>query len=153
MIFLSKGCRYATQKEDFVTQNAKDLPDGRSVVDGKLIYRYFIYKLVNLDNGKIYIGATFNPQKRATQHFYGIKYHRHSNLLVNADSHCDFGFEIVYEAKDYWDAREMEAYYMKQFHSYDERFGYNALDHKAQRFRKEDGLPYRKYGSHKRKEH
>ena len=128
-----------------MTRNPKELPIGYQVIGRKMFCHYYIYKLVNLDNGKVYIGSTSRPQRRAVSHFYGIKYHRHPNRLVNADSYCEFAIEIVDEAPSPRKMAKMEAEYIKLYRSYDERYGYNALDHKAQNFRKEAGLPYRKY--------
>lgn len=102
----------------------------------------FIYKLVNLDNQKVYIGRTTRPKSRAKEHLYSIRRHKHINRLVNNDSECKFEFEIIERVPKYSDAVRKEREYMQLYRSYDEQFGYNALDSKVQTLRRDAGLPY-----------
>lgn len=87
-----------------------------------------IYSLVNLDNGKRYIGRTRNPKHRIYQHLCELRGHRHKNKVLNKDSNCRFGFEILEEDVLYINETERELHYMIVFKTYDERYGYNGND-------------------------
>ena len=90
---------------------------------------YSIYSLINLSNGKRYIGRTINPRGRIRTHMCCIKSRKHMNHLINADSDCQFDFEILADhILDIQEAKRMERYYMIHFRTYDERFGYNCND-------------------------
>lgn len=101
----------------------------------------YIYKLENLNNGKLYIGMTCNPRQRANSHFYSLRVHKHRNRLLNEDSSCDFCYEILEKIDSRLEAKEKEKLYMEKYKTYDERFGYNAIDPKAQDLRIGVGLP------------
>ena len=90
--------------------------------------RAVIYSLVNLDNGKRYIGRTKNPKSRITLHLTTLKAHCHQNPLINKDSDCRFGFEILEENILYSDETKSEKHYILAYKTYDERFGYNGND-------------------------
>lgn len=88
---------------------------------------FFIYSLVNLENGKRYIGRSKNPRKRIVEHLNAIKNRRHSNKLLNKDWNCCFGFEILEKGVSY-DDRSKEKEYMMLYKTYDENYGYNKVD-------------------------
>ena len=88
---------------------------------------YTIYALVNLDNGKRYIGRTEDPRSRIKAHFYGIKTHKHPNKLINKDSDCEFGYEILETGLSVTDG-DKEKTYMMFYQTYDDDFGYNGND-------------------------
>jgi hypothetical protein len=97
----------------------------------ELYYRretYFIYSIVNLDNGKRYIGRTKNPRQRIYQHFADLKRHKHSNSLLNKDSDCRFGYEILEENVPFSQRTNKEREYMLRYQTYKEEYGYNAKD-------------------------
>lgn len=85
---------------------------------------YTIYSLVNLENGKRYIGRTNHPQKRLKSHFSLLKHHRHPNPLLNKDSVCPFGFEILEDGATF----DREKAFILKFKTYDTDYGYNAND-------------------------
>ena len=85
---------------------------------------YTIYALINLENGKRYIGRTNHPRKRLKAHFSMLKHHRHPNPFLNKDSICPFGFEILEDGVPY--DREKELIY--KFKTYDADYGYNVSD-------------------------
>ena len=87
-----------------------------------------IYSLVNLDNGKRYIGRTNNPKQRIRNHLVSLKGHYHQNAYLNKESNCRFGFEILEENVLVVDETAKEVYYIMQFKTYDERYGYNCND-------------------------
>lgn len=85
---------------------------------------YTIYSLVNLENGKRYIGRTNHPRSRLKLHLYQLKNHRHPNPLLNKDSIYPFGFEILEDGVSY--TREKELIF--QYQTYEEDKGYNGND-------------------------
>ena len=87
-----------------------------------------IYSLINLDNGKRYIGRTRNPKQRINNHLISLKGHYHKNTLMNKDSDCRFGFEILEENVPFIDESNREVHYIMQYKTFDERFGYNGND-------------------------
>lgn len=91
--------------------------------------RFFVYSIVNLDNGKRYIGRTKNPRQRIMSHFAALKSHRHPNKQMNEDSKkgCRFGYEILESGISY-EERSKECEIMLRFKTNDERYGYNFKD-------------------------
>ena len=89
---------------------------------------YTIYSLVNLDNGKRYIGRTQNPKERLKQHFRDIKSHKHPNKLLNKDSDCQFAFEILEEGITFAYRTKKERKYILLHRTYDKNLGYNTVD-------------------------
>ena len=84
------------------------------------------YAIVNLDNGKRYIGMTRNPKMRIKAHFSGLKNHHHPNKRLRKESNCRFGYEILEEEIAFRDRAKKEREYMLKFKTYDERYGYNS---------------------------
>lgn len=97
---------------------------------------YTIYSLVNLDNGKRYIGRSKNLAWRLKQHFKAIEKHNHYNELINADSNCRFGFEVLEEYVTFEDRTQKERDYIAKYESYIESKGYNVKDHYVKTIRK-----------------
>jgi group I intron endonuclease len=89
---------------------------------------YTIYSLVNLDNNKRYIGRSKNPKQRITQHFVGIKGRSHPNPLIQKESDCRFGFEILEKEIPFEKRTEREKHFIRLFKTYNPEFGYNAND-------------------------
>lgn len=87
-----------------------------------------IYSLINLANGKRYIGRTRNPMMRIFSHLTALKGRYHKNPLINKDSDCMFGFEILEEDVRFIDETEREFHYIVEYKTYDERYGYNCND-------------------------
>jgi len=85
---------------------------------------YSIYKITNLVNNKIYIGWTYRkPAKR---------FHEHSTRnncpiawSINKYGSDNFCFDIIYQTKDLVHSREMETYFIKEYNSLVEQYGYN----------------------------
>ena len=89
---------------------------------------YTIYSLVNIDNGKRYIGRTRSIRKRLQNHCYGIKSHSHKNKAILKDCGCRFEFEILEENVPYRQRTERERFWILHFKSNDSRYGYNTKD-------------------------
>ena len=90
---------------------------------------YVIYSIINLTNQKRYIGRTRNPKRRIAQHFIGIKKHKHPNPLVNNESNSDFGYEILETGIPKEQGKEKERFYIQEFKTYEDDYGYNGKDH------------------------
>lgn len=89
---------------------------------------YTIYSLVNLDNGKRYIGRTKNLRERLHQHFLDLNIGKHKNKALNKDCKCRFGFEILERKVSFVQRTDKERQYMIWYRTYDERYGYNLND-------------------------
>lgn len=92
-------------------------------------FYYSIYSLVNVENGKRYIGRTQNPKSRISTHMGLLKTGKHPNPLLNQDSGQRFEFEILKDGiVDRNEAKRMERFYMLKYKTYDSDFGYNGND-------------------------
>ena len=59
---------------------------------------YYLYKITNTLNSKVYVGITKNPVKRKAQHFKNRKSHKTISLIKQAiDKYGEdnFSFEIL----------------------------------------------------------
>lgn len=90
--------------------------------------KMYIYKVTNLVNGKVYIGKTYNFEKRKREHFYdidnGLPLHK-ALKKYGADS---FEWEVIDEADSEKDIRALEAMYIEMYNSWvkaDNSNGYN----------------------------
>ena len=95
---------------------------------GDILSYTVIYSLVNLYNGKRYIGRTRNPKQRLNSHLSALKGRFHANHLINKDSDCLFGFEILEENVPFVDETDRELFYIAEYKTFDERYGYNCND-------------------------
>lgn len=85
--------------------------------------KYYIYKIENLANHKIYIGLTNNIQRRRNRHFTDLNCQRHPNSFLQKEFNIfgreNFSFEKVFEGDcSYEEISEKERYYIKQYDSY-----------------------------------
>jgi group I intron endonuclease len=92
------------------------------------VYGWDIYSLVNLDNGKRYVGRSQSVRERIKNHLYEINRHKHPNKEINADSNCKFAFELLEENVPREKRTERELYWILYYKSNDSRYGYNAKD-------------------------
>lgn len=91
---------------------------------------YYIYKITNTRNKKIYIGRTKNPSYRRNQH---ISKALNQNNVPTQKIHLaikemgveNFCFEVFEKYNDYSIACEQENYWIKHFKSDEDEFGYN----------------------------
>lgn len=92
-------------------------------------FSFFIYKITNLVNNKVYIGLSNNIKKRYSRHKNDLKNNKHSNShLQNAYNKYgkeNFIFEILDCFDSVHDVNEAEIEYIRIYNSNDRSFGYN----------------------------
>jgi group I intron endonuclease len=88
-----------------------------------------IYKIINIINGKFYIGSSEHLERRKKEHFRELKSNRHSNKKLQhaynkygADS---FNFEIIEYVKDIDSLFNIEQKWLDELRPYDRGVGYN----------------------------
>ena len=89
---------------------------------------YYIYKIENIVNHKVYIGLTNNIVRRRSRHFTDLKYNHHDNSFLQKEYNIygkeNFIFNIEYEGDiTYEEISKKEQEYIKLYDSY--RNGYN----------------------------
>lgn len=89
---------------------------------------YYIYKIENLQNHKIYIGLTNNIARRRARHFTDLRCNRHDNGFLQKEFNIygekNFSFSIEFEGDvTYEEIGEKEKEYIKKYDSY--KNGYN----------------------------
>ncbi|MFW5872282.1 MAG: GIY-YIG nuclease family protein [bacterium] len=88
-----------------------------------------IYKIINLENGKFYLGSTKNLKKRKREHFWALRKNRHNNPYLqnsfNKHGKEKFKFKIVKIVKNESDLLDVEQKYLDKTKSYDRKIGYN----------------------------
>ncbi len=87
-----------------------------------------VYKIVNLVNGKIYIGKSLRLKYRWKQHLWKLKNKTHANKHLqsafNKYTNVNFWFEILeYCSEENLCEREM--FYISKYQSDNPQFGYN----------------------------
>lgn len=91
--------------------------------------RYFyLYKVTNTVNGKVYIGQSANPQARWRRHKSDAKLGKDKKHFANAIRKYGaqkFFFDIIVQAKTLEDIDQVEIDCIKQYRSSDKRYGYN----------------------------
>ena len=90
-----------------------------------------IYKITNLDNGKMYVGQSTNIEKRWDDHKLLLNKNQHSNLRLqyswNAHGEDRFDFSILEEC-DIDELNDLEIYWVDKLRTYvgfDDCNGYN----------------------------
>lgn len=88
-----------------------------------------IYAIINLKNGKKYIGSTSNFARRKCKHLYALKRNiHHSGRLQNSwNKHGEenFAFIILKHLEKEDDMYEIEQIYLNKYKSFDKNIGYN----------------------------
>jgi group I intron endonuclease len=89
---------------------------------------FYIYKIVNTRNGKMYIGQTNNPNLRWSQHKSNAKYNKTEQVVTRAmikygiDS---FKFDVIVTCKSQEDVNITEAQLIEQYDARNPLKGYN----------------------------
>lgn len=88
-----------------------------------------IYKLTNLEDGKVYVGQTNNLDIRKNRHFYDLKKNKHYNKFLqnsyNKYGKENFIFECI-EITDNLDEREL--YWINKYGGINSELNYNLKD-------------------------
>lgn len=89
-----------------------------------------IYALVNLENGKCYIGKTMNLNQRIKQHLNKLEKGKHDNKEMQEDYNKNSIFKLVILEKfsSNVDSKELarsEILYIGLYQSYEKEHGYN----------------------------
>lgn len=87
-----------------------------------------IYRILNRDNGKSYVGQSQDISHRKACHFYDLKNNVHKNPVLQADYNKNpnaFEFEILCKCK-VEDLDDLERYFIQKYNSMND--GYNLSD-------------------------
>lgn len=91
---------------------------------------YYIYKITNTINSKIYIGRTKIPSYRKRQHLsIGLnpisERAQKIHFAIKELGHDNFTLEVFEKLDNYYNACERELYWINFYHSDEDEFGYN----------------------------
>lgn len=89
---------------------------------------FYLYKITNALNGKVYIGQSVNPKARWRRHKSDAKLGKDKKHLANAIRKYgvkNFSFEVIAQAKTLEDIDWSEIECIKQHKSSDKKYGYN----------------------------
>ena len=88
-----------------------------------------IYKILNLQTDKVYIGKSVNIEKRVKRHFTLLKSNKHLNTHLqnsyNLYGEHSFEVSVLEEVLDESLLNDREKYWIKQYRSDSVEFGYN----------------------------
>ena len=88
-----------------------------------------IYKITNIENGKIYIGSAYNLSNRMSTHKYTLRNNKHKNPHLqsawNKYGEGKFLFEILEIVEDKNILLEREQFYIDSAQCCDNKIGYN----------------------------
>ena len=95
---------------------------------------YSVYAIICKVNKKIYIGRTTNIKQRINNHFDNLKGNNHKILDLQEDFNKygidNFEVYLLEEDIDYTD-RKKEYDYMREYNTFDKKYGYNQGDLKS----------------------
>jgi group I intron endonuclease len=89
---------------------------------------HFVYKVTNSVNGKIYIGITYNVDKRWRKHQRNANSPAYSSRFYSAIRKHGveyFSIEVIYCSLFRDDVMEKEIYFIREYNSIDKNYGYN----------------------------
>jgi len=96
-----------------------------------------IYAVINLNNGKVYIGSSNNLYTRKKSHFNDLKKNNHTNQHLQNAYNIDNKYFIMVEIEKVENVNNLhlrEQYWMDELKSYDRTVGYN-INQKADSLR------------------
>jgi len=89
-----------------------------------------IYQILNLVNGKIYIGSAINLRQRRNEHFSRLRCNRHPNKHIqssfNKYGEHNFDFEVLQLIQNPKSLSGCEQFWMDKTGCADKKFGYNS---------------------------
>lgn len=92
---------------------------------------FYLYKITNKVNGKVYIGQTINPKARWLRHKSdarsnkSVKYAHHLYCAIRKYGVENFVFEVITKITSLEEADQIEIAFIKQYKSDNSNFGYN----------------------------
>lgn len=90
---------------------------------------YYIYKITNTINDKIYIGQAVNPNKRWHNHIYSANHPKSSNMVIHSAMRKykieNFTFEVIASCLGRDAANETEHFVINQYGCRNNKIGYN----------------------------
>lgn len=89
---------------------------------------HYLYRIVNLKNGKVYIGQTDNPNSRWLNHKNRVKNKtskQYIHLSMAKHGVENFIFEVIATCRSQEDTDEIEKFLIIQYNSRDKNYGYN----------------------------
>lgn len=92
---------------------------------------FYIYKISNKINGKIYIGKTNNISKRFTNHISRsktLKTTQPIHFAIAKHGKNNFSFEIIETCKSEEESTDREMFWIRELKSKEKQFGYNITD-------------------------
>ncbi len=91
--------------------------------------KYYVYKITNILNNKIYIGQSMSPTKRWKRHTYlsqsKIKSNQYIHRAMNKYGVYNFIFDIVKECNSKDEVNQVEFDLINEYKTRDKNFGYN----------------------------
>ncbi len=86
-----------------------------------------IYAIINLVNGKMYVGSTSNLSRRKTRHLLRLNTHHSPSLQHSYNKHSkeNFKFIVLESLEKDEDMYKKEQIWMDRYKTYDKRYGYN----------------------------
>lgn len=89
----------------------------------------YVYRIINHENNKIYVGQAKDPERRKKQHFTTLKNDTHPNKMMQSDfkefGHYSFEFEIIDSSLSQEDLNNLEKFYIDKYKSHSPASGYN----------------------------
>lgn len=91
---------------------------------------WYLYRITNIVNNKVYIGQSVDPKTRWSRHRSDAKYSEKNRNYHLTDAIKKYGvdsflFEIIAQAKTLEDMDELETLCIEQYKSTNPQFGYN----------------------------
>lgn len=91
-----------------------------------------IYKIENINNGKVYVGSSKNIEVRIKQHFSALEKNKHHSVKLQRSYNATkdksaFQFSVVEEVADERQLKEHEQYYIDLYNAYNKGYNCTAL--------------------------
>lgn len=88
-----------------------------------------VYRIININNNKVYIGSTIDSERRSLEHFSHLEKGVHINTYLqrayNKHGKSMFVFDVIESDLEDSELLKREQHYMDLFNSSNSNFGYN----------------------------